>query len=308
MEFEFKISHKPEKSHCGADFLSRSTDGNELESLRDEPVDAELFQTAVAVEELDPEWLEVQDFLQTGKFPEDWSQSRKKGLIVKSLKFTIIGSSLYRLGIDGVLRRCVPISARMQIITEAHNGSSGGHFSSDITYKKILQAGLWWQSVMVVVRTYCKTCDICQRMGRPTAADMTPLTTIQPLEVHGDTVFVTGIFTPFQAGESSGLWDEQGVIAATAEYLSSQQQSSSKGAKELAGNNSDFDLAVSLQNEEFESQQQQHHQQARITPVSARQSQTVDSTMRADGSRLITGPKKGNYYYKPETKSKCAIM
>ncbi|MCO5572073.1 hypothetical protein L7F22_025824 [Adiantum nelumboides] len=128
------------------------------------------------------------------------------------------------------------------------------------------------------------------------------------LEVHGDTVFVTGIFTPFQAGESSGLWDEQGAIAATAEYLSSQQQSSSKGAKELAGNNSDFDLAVSLQNEEFESQQQQHHQQARIAPVSARQSQTVDSTMRADGSRLVTGPKKGNYSYKPETKSKCAIM
>ncbi|MCO5548493.1 hypothetical protein L7F22_001953 [Adiantum nelumboides] len=36
---------------------------------------------------------------------------------------------------------------------------------------------------MVDVRSYCKLCDICQRMGRPTAAHMTPLTTIQPLEV-----------------------------------------------------------------------------------------------------------------------------
>ncbi|MCO5566382.1 hypothetical protein L7F22_020059 [Adiantum nelumboides] len=35
-----------------------------------------------------------------------------------------------RLGIDGVLRRCVSISARMQIITEAHTESFGGHFSS----------------------------------------------------------------------------------------------------------------------------------------------------------------------------------
>ncbi|MCO5585886.1 hypothetical protein L7F22_039820 [Adiantum nelumboides] len=165
MKFDFKIFHKPGKSHCGADFLLRSIDGYEPESFQDEPVNAKLFQTAIAVEELDPEWLEVQDFLQNGKIPEDWSQSRKKGLIVKSLKFTIIGGSLYRLGIDGVLRRYVPISARMQIITEAHNGSSGGHFSSDITYKKILQAGLWWQSIMADVKTYCKTCDICQRMG-----------------------------------------------------------------------------------------------------------------------------------------------
>ncbi|MCO5559474.1 hypothetical protein L7F22_013074 [Adiantum nelumboides] len=88
--------------------------GNEPESLRDEPVDAELFKTsAIAVEEIDPKWMEVQEFLQSGKIPKDWSNSRKKGLIVKSLKFTLIGGSPYRLGIDGVLRRCVAINARM---------------------------------------------------------------------------------------------------------------------------------------------------------------------------------------------------
>ncbi|MCO5597620.1 hypothetical protein L7F22_051701 [Adiantum nelumboides] len=62
---------KSGKSHCGVDFLSRSIEGNETESLRDELVDAELFQTSVAVKELDPKWLEVQEFLQTGKIPED---------------------------------------------------------------------------------------------------------------------------------------------------------------------------------------------------------------------------------------------
>ncbi|MCO5581762.1 hypothetical protein L7F22_035650 [Adiantum nelumboides] len=36
---------------------------------------------------------------------------------------------------------------------------------------------------MVDVRIYCKACDIYQRMWRTTAADMTPLTIIQPLEV-----------------------------------------------------------------------------------------------------------------------------
>ncbi|MCO5589463.1 hypothetical protein L7F22_043430 [Adiantum nelumboides] len=184
MEFEFKVFHKSGKSHCGADYLSRNTEGNEPNSLMDVPIDAELFQiTAAAVEELDPEWIEVQEFLQNGKIIEDWSNSRKKGLIIKSLKFTLIGGSLYRLGIDGVLRRCVLISDRMQIITEAHTRSSRGHFSGDITFKKILQARLWRHSVMANFQTYCKTCNICQRMGRPTTIDMTSLTTIQPLEV-----------------------------------------------------------------------------------------------------------------------------
>ncbi|MCO5602755.1 hypothetical protein L7F22_056893 [Adiantum nelumboides] len=167
-----------------SDLEDREVDqGNEVEPLRDEPIDVELFQTNV-VEELDPEWMEAQEFLQTGKIPEDWPQSRNKALIIKSLKFSIIRSFLYRLGIDGVLKRCVPLSARMQIIIEAHTNSSGKHFSTDITHNKILKAGLWWQSMMVDVKSFCKTCDICQRMGRPTTADMTPLiTTIQPLEV-----------------------------------------------------------------------------------------------------------------------------
>ncbi|MCO5572079.1 hypothetical protein L7F22_025830 [Adiantum nelumboides] len=87
---------------------NKNTEGNEPESLTDEPIDAELFQTTTAaVEELDPEWMEVQEVLQSGKIPKDLSNSRKKGLIVKSLKFTLIGGSLYRLGIDGVLRRMV---------------------------------------------------------------------------------------------------------------------------------------------------------------------------------------------------------
>ena len=31
-------------------------------------------------------------------------------------------------------------------------------------------------------KTYCKQCELCQRTGRPTATDMSPLTNIAPLE------------------------------------------------------------------------------------------------------------------------------
>ncbi|MCO5552309.1 hypothetical protein L7F22_005820 [Adiantum nelumboides] len=70
--FMYLVFHKTEKSHCGADYLSRKSEGNELESLRDEPVDAKLFQTtATTIEEFDPEWMEVYEFLQSGKILED---------------------------------------------------------------------------------------------------------------------------------------------------------------------------------------------------------------------------------------------
>ncbi|WP_165349325.1 integrase zinc binding domain-containing protein [Enterobacter cloacae complex sp. 4DZ1-17B1] len=43
----------------------------------------------------------------------------------------------------------------MQVISEAHNGESGGHFSNEVTYKKILQEGPWWQTLIADVRSFC---------------------------------------------------------------------------------------------------------------------------------------------------------
>ena len=46
-EFDFKIFHKPGKNHHGADFLSRSAVGEHLQSIRDDPIDAELFTVSI---------------------------------------------------------------------------------------------------------------------------------------------------------------------------------------------------------------------------------------------------------------------
>ena len=90
--------------------------------------------------------------------------------------------ALYRLGRDGIIRRCVPRSARQQVIAEAHAGDAGGHFAAGITIKKIFQVGLWWDRIHPDVIDYCKKCDMCQRTGRPTASDMMPRVNIVPLE------------------------------------------------------------------------------------------------------------------------------
>ena len=179
-EYDFKIFHKPGKYHHGADFLSRSAEGDHEQSIRDEPPDAELFLTCLENE--DPKWLDIRIFLTTGRVPEGLNTSERKAFILKTLKFTMIEQALYRLGRDGILRRCVPRSARQQVTEEAHAGDAGGHFAAEITIKKILQVGLWWESMQPDVITYCRKCDICQQTGRPTASDMMPRVNIVPLE------------------------------------------------------------------------------------------------------------------------------
>ncbi|XP_010907483.1 uncharacterized protein [Elaeis guineensis] len=117
-------------------------------------------------------------------------------------------------------------------------------------------------------------------------------------EVNGDTVFMTGNFTVFKAeNQISDLWNEQNAMTSTADYLASLE-SSSPSSSTL---NSDLQLAIALQQQEFEQQppcqQQQHPQQP---PVSGR-------------SRLVTGPQAPrnpapSQKSESKAKDKCVVM
>ena len=66
---------------------------------------------------------------------------------------------LFRMGTNGVLRRCVPMSARHLVISQSHARDAGdaeGHFAADITAKKVLATELWWISLHEDMKMYCK--------------------------------------------------------------------------------------------------------------------------------------------------------
>lgn len=123
-------------------------------------------------------------------------------------------------------------------------------------------------------------------------------------EVHGDSLFFTGDFTPYCEAEIGIEWDEQKAIAATADYLSSHQ-SSVMGAQEPDFHDSDLQLAMSLQHQEFEQEPQ-----AQMTSLTSPHPgfQNAEQAARTDGSGLVVEPKKNKYSAKPEAKTKCAIM
>ncbi|XP_063788599.1 uncharacterized protein LOC134943977 [Pseudophryne corroboree] len=62
----------------------------------------------------------------------------------------------------------VPRSFREQLMSVAHEIPLAGHQGRDRTLRRLTQ-NFFWPGVSDDVRTYCKSCDVCQRLGRPSA-------------------------------------------------------------------------------------------------------------------------------------------
>ncbi|XP_048319865.1 uncharacterized protein LOC107405823 isoform X4 [Ziziphus jujuba] len=116
-------------------------------------------------------------------------------------------------------------------------------------------------------------------------------------EVNGDTLFMTGNFKEFKVeNHSNETWNENNALASTADYLASIDSAAQAGLDM----NSDLQLAIALQQQEFDQQpQRQNAQQPSI-----------------NNSRLVTGPQgprrnsNTTSSSRPEAKSKekCIVM
>ncbi|XP_022851172.1 ubiquitin carboxyl-terminal hydrolase MINDY-1 isoform X1 [Olea europaea var. sylvestris] len=100
-------------------------------------------------------------------------------------------------------------------------------------------------------------------------------------EVNGDTLFMTGNFKEFKVEDhSNSTWHEQNAVESTADYLPSIDG----GSQENLTFYSDLQLAMALQQQEFEQQQPQRSSQQQQPQHNAQQPAI------AGGSRLMTGP------------------
>jgi hypothetical protein len=60
--------------------------------------------------------------------PSEMKVVQKKQLVVKATDYQLIAGNLYKLGEDGILRRCVLEHERSIILEEAHDGIVAGHY------------------------------------------------------------------------------------------------------------------------------------------------------------------------------------
>jgi hypothetical protein len=87
--------------------------------------------------------VDITQFISTRMALLDMIVAQKKQLVVKEKNYQLIAENLYKLGADGILRRCVLEHERPMILIEVHEGIVGGHYAGKENMQKILCARLW---------------------------------------------------------------------------------------------------------------------------------------------------------------------
>ncbi|KAM1602333.1 hypothetical protein ACFX1Z_029062 [Malus domestica] len=95
---------------------------------------------------------------------------------------------LWKYCSDQILRRCVHDCEFLLILRFCHTYACGGHFGTQRTALKVLECGFYWPTLFKDARTYCLTCDRCQRMGNIGTKDQKlqqPLFFVEIFDVWG---------------------------------------------------------------------------------------------------------------------------
>ena len=89
--------------------------------------------------------------------------SREDGrkLILNAKNYLIIGDTLYRRGVDSILRRCLTHEEAKIVLNDSHSGACGGHLSGLATAQKILRAGYFWPTIFKDCVEALKRCHPC---------------------------------------------------------------------------------------------------------------------------------------------------
>ena len=106
----------------------------------------------------------------------------KKRLVVWSRNFYLVEGVLYHKGNDGIWQRGIRQDEKEVILCEPHCGTAGGHYTCDVTARKVWQAGVWWPTTQKDAYQYCKQCDLCQCLGQPTELARMPHQPVLPLD------------------------------------------------------------------------------------------------------------------------------
>jgi hypothetical protein len=127
----------------------------------------------------------MENYLATRKLPSHLSPHEKRRIITQSANYSWVSHDLFHIGPYLIIRRCVREDEIPEILRSCHDGPCGGHFSDKHTTYKVLHLGYYWPSIFKDAGKYVRSCDSCQRIGKPMPAVEMPLhaqVMIEPFE------------------------------------------------------------------------------------------------------------------------------
>lgn len=208
-EYDFEVVVKPGRLNTRPNHMWCIETGEEPTNLEEGLPDVQLFSIRLA----DGHFEDIIHFLTTRTTAEGYSIQQKKELVVCVVDFSVIAGHVYKMGIDEIFQWYVPEFERSSILAYAHGCVAGRNYAGRETTQKILRAGLWWPALHQDSKAYCKACDVCQSIGRPSRRDEMPLNPqmmLQPFEKWA--IYFIGSIRP------QGKTGARYIITAT-EYL-----------------------------------------------------------------------------------------
>ena len=103
------------------------------------------------------------------------TSKENKRIIKQSARHIWVNGYLFYIQYDLIIRRCVRKDEVLDILKACHDKPCGGYFADKRKTYKILNLGYYWPSIFKDSKKYVRSCDICQRMGRPIPFDEMPL-------------------------------------------------------------------------------------------------------------------------------------
>ena len=179
-EFNLQIRDKKGVENVVADHISRLTIAHNTHNpqIYDEFPEESLLIVGSA-----PWFAHIANFLVTEELLTEWKAQDKKFFHAKINSYYWEEPYLYKYCADQIIRKCVPEGEQRGLLNHCHDSACGGHFSSQKTAIKVLQAGFYWPSLFKDAYTMCKQCDKCQRLGKISRRHMMPLNPILVVEL-----------------------------------------------------------------------------------------------------------------------------
>ncbi|CAN6547132.1 unnamed protein product [Malus baccata var. baccata] len=178
-EFDIEIRDKKGSENVVADHLSRMVHNEEALPILETFPDEQLMSIKVS----EPWYADLVNFLVTKQIPSTYTRHQRDKLRHDARFYVWDDPYLWKFCPDQIVRRCVHDSEFRSILSFCHTYACGGHFGPQRTALKVLQCGFYWPSIFKDARTFCLTCDKCQRMGNIGARDQMPQVSILNVEI-----------------------------------------------------------------------------------------------------------------------------
>ncbi|CAN6566335.1 unnamed protein product [Malus baccata var. baccata] len=178
-EFDIEIRDKKGSENVVADHLSRMVHNEESLPIVETFPDEQLLSIKVS----EPWYADLVNFLVSKQIPSTLTRHQRDKLRHDARFYVWDDPYLWKFCPDQIVRRCVHDSKFRAILSFCHTYACGGHFGTQRTTLKVLQCGFYWPSIFKDARTFCLTCDKCQRIGNISARDQMPQVSILNVEV-----------------------------------------------------------------------------------------------------------------------------